>query len=85
MRPTKSIVLFTGSDFFRVSFLISKLNPHPFFAGGACVRPFTSSTKRRIIDDQERVFGTRAVVDLVAMKLEDLATACSEQLLITKI
>lgn len=27
------------------------------------VMPFTSSTKRRIIDDQERVFGTRAVVD----------------------
>lgn len=38
-----------------------------------------------IIDDQERVFGTRAVVDLVAMKLEDLATACSQQLLITRI
>ena len=54
-------------------------------AAHALVIPFTSGTKRSIIDDQERVFGTRAVVDLVAMKLEDLATACSQQLLITRI
>ncbi len=38
LAPDKEHRLFTGSDFFRVSFLISKLNPHPFFAGEACVR-----------------------------------------------